>query len=385
MANFFKKLFGKDEKTDNKTKNPKTTSETELHVKWGEQLAKPSLTDEEEFAMGTMAISLVGGKINTTKAMVLVLFEFKGYNTNRVKSMLNSVTVDYPKAVALYEKMVDPKKRNYAAGFAATLIKFCGAEENPDTVEGWNNFVNSVLHLSGDVVKSIDSAMAWYYKHHYGGVGNPDGRWPKVEDPDDDHTSVDLVLPSGLLWATYNLGANKPEEHGLYFQWGNTEKPHEFYEFSQRNMPYCRTGIFVKYNTHDQDGVADHLMVLDAYDDAASVNWSKRWRTPTKEEYMELIENCIWEWKQQNGVNGYLVSSKKNGNSLFFPTTGFSMDRIVKDAHSTGCYWTSSLHNDEPIGAWGLDFNATQHGKDMLYRIPRFLGLAIRPVCSSKE
>ena len=28
---------------------------------------------------------------------------------------------------------------------------------------------------------------------------------------------VDLGLPSGLLWATCNLGANAPEEYGNYY------------------------------------------------------------------------------------------------------------------------------------------------------------------------
>lgn len=34
---------------------------------------------------------------------------------------------------------------------------------------------------------------------------------------------VDLGLPSGLKWAAWNVGATKPEEFGLYFQWGETQ------------------------------------------------------------------------------------------------------------------------------------------------------------------
>ena len=34
---------------------------------------------------------------------------------------------------------------------------------------------------------------------------------------------VDLGLPSGLLWATCNVGANSPEDYGDYFAWGETQ------------------------------------------------------------------------------------------------------------------------------------------------------------------
>lgn len=33
---------------------------------------------------------------------------------------------------------------------------------------------------------------------------------------------VDLGLPSGLLWATRNVGATSPEDYGDYFAWGET-------------------------------------------------------------------------------------------------------------------------------------------------------------------
>ena len=34
------------------------------------------------------------------------------------------------------------------------------------------------------------------------------------------HEYVDLGLPSGLKWATCNVGANTPEEYGNYYAWG---------------------------------------------------------------------------------------------------------------------------------------------------------------------
>ena len=37
------------------------------------------------------------------------------------------------------------------------------------------------------------------------------------------HKFVNLGLPSGLLWATRNVGARTPKDKGLYFAWGETE------------------------------------------------------------------------------------------------------------------------------------------------------------------
>ena len=37
------------------------------------------------------------------------------------------------------------------------------------------------------------------------------------------HEYVDLGLPSGTLWATCNIGADKPEDFGDYFQWASSE------------------------------------------------------------------------------------------------------------------------------------------------------------------
>ena len=42
----------------------------------------------------------------------------------------------------------------------------------------------------------------------------------KDEPLPDNHEYVDLGLPSGTLWATRNVGADKPEDIGDYFAWG---------------------------------------------------------------------------------------------------------------------------------------------------------------------
>ena len=46
-----------------------------------------------------------------------------------------------------------------------------------------------------------------------------------------DHTYVDLGLPSGTLWATCNVGAETPEEYGNYFAWGEIETK-DYYDWN---------------------------------------------------------------------------------------------------------------------------------------------------------
>ena len=42
------------------------------------------------------------------------------------------------------------------------------------------------------------------------------------------HEYVDLGLPSGIKWATCNVGANSPEDYGDYFAWGETSPKDEY-------------------------------------------------------------------------------------------------------------------------------------------------------------
>ena len=157
------------------------------------------------------------------------------------------------------------------------------------------------------------------------------------------HEYVDLGLPSGLKWATCNVGANSPEEYGDYFAWGETE-PKDYYNW--RTYKYCNGtyDTMTKYCTNSNYGVVDNKTTLELTDDAARVNWGGKWRMPTKAEQDELRENCTWEWTTQNGVNGYKVTSKVNRrNSIFLPAAGCRLYENLSDAGSNGYYWSSSL------------------------------------------
>ena len=198
----------------------------------------------------------------------------------------------------------------------------------------------------------------------------------------DEHAYVDLGLPSGLLWATCNVGADTPEAYGDYFAWGETQ-PKDIYSWS--TYQYCMgdNDMLTKYcnNSHyGYNGFTDNLTTLLPEDDAAAANWGNGWRMPTKEEFEELFYNTDFTWTQQNGVNGYLFTAS-NGNSLFLPADGYRLGDELRDAGDWGIYWSSSLYTHGPAGprvAWGFWFSSDSYV--MYENTTRYYGLTVRPV-----
>ncbi|MBR4963326.1 MAG: hypothetical protein IKY54_05430 [Muribaculaceae bacterium] len=193
------------------------------------------------------------------------------------------------------------------------------------------------------------------------------------------HAYVDLGLPSGLKWAAYNVGATTPEEYGDYFAWGETSTK-TTYNWS--TYKYCNGSDYTmtKYSLDSYFGTVDNKTTLELTDDAARVNWGGKWRIPTIAEYDELksTSNCTWTWTTQNGVKGYKVTSKKNGNSIFLPAAGNRNDDSLYDAGSDGDYWSSSLYTDYNNGAYGVCFNP--NGVVWFYS-GRYYGRSVRAVC----
>ena len=174
------------------------------------------------------------------------------------------------------------------------------------------------------------------------------------------HEFVDLGLPSGLKWATCNVGAIKPEEYGDYYAWGEI-KPKQRYD--DDNYTY-------KSNPE--------TLPLSA--DAANVNWGGKWRMPTKAEQDELRKHCTWEWTTLNGEKGCKVISKKNGNSIFLPAAGCRYSSGLDSAGILGYYWLSSLntYNSGSDRAYGLYFDSSDVNWS---KYLRYAGLSVRAVC----
>ena len=182
----------------------------------------------------------------------------------------------------------------------------------------------------------------------------------------DEHAYVDLGLPSGLLWATCNVGANAPEEYGNYFAWGETT-PKNYYDWD--TYQHYNGSNLTKYTG------SDGLTTLEPSDDAATANWGNGWRMPTKAEFEELYNNTTVTWTQQNGVNGCLFTAA-NGNSLFLPAAGRWGDELYF-AGDWGIYWSSSLSTGYPDAACDFFFYSGYYSVGSNYRD---YGLTVRPV-----
>ena len=158
---------------------------------------------------------------------------------------------------------------------------------------------------------------------------------------------VDLGLPSGTMWATCNVGADKPEDEGLLFQFGCVDG----YKYGDKNDQF-RTNDQNKQDTGNKfipltaSGKAYKTNeILDLSDDAAHVNMGGKWRMPTYEQLKELYDNTTHRVETINGVKGMLFTSKINSNKLFIPfMQGSWWNGNWEDwGRSSTCVWSSQV------------------------------------------
>lgn len=180
------------------------------------------------------------------------------------------------------------------------------------------------------------------------------GMWPEVRLVF--HEPVDLGLPSGTLWATCNVGAARPEDAGEFFAWSEVrpvnERTSEDFVFKSEWLPE---------------------------DDAATANWGRDWCMPTLEQLTELVDArlTVTQWVCQDGVDGLLVKSRRNGRTLFLPAAGCSEDGVRKDAGAVGYYWSQTAGTTYENGAYQLYFVGDE--VHTLY-CDRFYGRSVRAV-----
>lgn len=171
--------------------------------------------------------------------------------------------------------------------------------------------------------------------------------------------AVDLGLT--VKWASYNVGAESPEQFGDMYAWGETSpkdkyKKENYLYYDSNTESYYDIGLDIKGTDYD----------------VAHVKWGGKWRMPTLDELKELKEDCDWEWGQYNGVNGYIVTGP-NGNSIFLPSSG----------NSSICLWASHISknrdeggNSKMAACFGIKYDSIGNtiGRE------RYTGNYIRPV-----
>lgn len=196
---------------------------------------------------------------------------------------------------------------------------------------------------------------------------------------------VDLGLPSGTLWSTMNVGADKPTDFGLYFQWGDIQG------YTKCQIGLCKgqkkfasdwsdykwrlsgddfdNGNFTKYKTEGA--------ILKLEDDAAHVHMGGSWHIPSSEQIQELIDNTTSNWIKLDGINGRLFTSE-NGKSVFIPAAGGAWDGSVHDSGDYGDVWSSVLSAGGVGGGQDLYFDSGFAGLDGDFG--RYVGFSVRGV-----
>lgn len=187
------------------------------------------------------------------------------------------------------------------------------------------------------------------------------GKAQVYNDADVPAEAIDLGLPSGTLWASYNLGATKPEDFGDYFAWGEMKgyKSGKI-DFSMSTYNWC---------TVNQNE-------LDLENDVAYMSWGNGWRIPNREQVQELLDNCSWEWTTVNDVDGYKITGS-NGNYIFLPAAGMYFDTTFGAANLRGDYWSRSLMDGNSSFSYRMYFTKNIRGVNYANRE---YGLSIRPV-----
>ena len=190
------------------------------------------------------------------------------------------------------------------------------------------------------------------------------------------HIWIDLGLPSGVKWASTNIGANRPQDMGNYYAWGETTLKTDF-----RWATYAHgTGYsLTKYSN------SDGLLSLDVNDDTASSTWGGTWRMPTKDEWAELQEHCAWTWTDdynKTGVAGYVVASRISNVSIFLPAAGCRYANQINEKGVHGYYWSSSLFKNSIYygSAYQLQFFQAYAKSD--WNHARYYGSSVRGVCN---
>jgi hypothetical protein len=177
--------------------------------------------------------------------------------------------------------------------------------------------------------------------------------------------AVDLGLPSGTKWANMNVGAEKPEDYGSYFAWGETQ-PKDVYSWDT-----------YQYGSSEDNVVNIGSDIAGTGYDAATANWGSPWRMPSLAQIQELIDNTTSIWTIQNGVQGREFTGS-NGGSVFLPAAGYRWYGELFNAGSNGYYWSSTLNESDPFLAYGLYFSSGYAGWS--YFDYRYDGHTVRPV-----
>ena len=212
---------------------------------------------------------------------------------------------------------------------------------------------------------------------------------------------VDMGL--SVKWAPWNIGAADPTQCGQYFAWADDQPDKDCFTWQTYKWidpPADRAKYINKYQVPDNDFeatwyytgnytlvIGDYLSTLEPADDVATQLWGPQWRTPTKEEFEELLDpnNCTWTLctaPSNPDVQGSLVVSRITGNSIFLPCAGFVSAIIRSHLNIEGAYWSASIDPNHTPMTFYLQRPCRIMGRnERLGCANRMVGMSLRAVC----
>ncbi len=186
---------------------------------------------------------------------------------------------------------------------------------------------------------------------------------------------VSLGLPSGRVWAMWNIGSTANEIGlGDYFMWASTS-PHTNDELKEADAPYFANPGYSKY--------IDAFNELELMDDAAHVILGGSWRIPSIEDWKELFENTNHEIKYNGGTSYYefkpLNSEELTPDVLRLPICNFKGEIVFDESLA---YWTriSKDKNGMSRAYFLTNYDPFQIKPYALMPIERYFATQIRAV-----
>ena len=272
--------------------------------------------------------------------------------------------------ITITDKVITSDEIAYISGTISCPIENINVELLVDDAEDMSAPTKYKVDINSDnsftvKITQLNPATTYYYKFRaYTNVDDIEFEVKSFtttmgEGTLNGHNWVDLGLPSGLKWATCNVGATTPEDYGNYYAWGETATKSEY--TAENSVTYGQ-------EISDFSGNAQY--------DAARANWGSTWRMPTKAEMEELRDNCTWTWTSQSGVNGDKVTGP-NGNSIFLPAAGYCYGSSHYHVGEDGYYWSSTPYKSNARSAYDLGFYSGYHSVSWY---GRYNGLTVRPV-----
>ena len=199
----------------------------------------------------------------------------------------------------------------------------------------------------------------------------------------------------GPYWATTNIGAEKPEDSGYYFWWGDTvgykrenntwvasDGSSSDFSFSSKNKNIYTYNKSIS-TLRDEGWVVQDDVILTSAHDAAHVHWGGAWRMPTESEFVALTKRCVWTRTRRNGVTGWYVCGRDSyaSNKIFLPEGGYGIETTLEEFLNTnryGKYWSSTTGTNYGEASAGLRIYASSYSVG--YASSRYCGNSVRPV-----